>query len=351
VGGRGNLTEQQERQRILQLFEEAIKSGARQSKACEMLDISTRTIKRWADKPDGDQRSSVKKEPANKMSEQEEQQIVSICCSERFRDLSPPEIVAILAEEGVYIASESTMYRVLRKRGLLKHRTESKPGTKSKKPEELKATGPNQVLSWDITYLKTIIKGQFLYLYLFEDIWSRLIVAWEVHAYESGEVASEIMKGLHREQCLQGVHLHSDNGSPMKSATMLATLQKLGVSPSFSRPQVSNDNPYPESLFRTLKYNVGYPKSFETIEEARAWVAKFVQWYNNEHRHSKIKYVTPMQRHTGEDKEILEKRKKTYEEARRRNPHRWSREIRNWDHIDTVYLNPADVQPVLNEAA
>ena len=351
MGGRGNLTEQQERQRILQLFEEAIKSGARQSKACEILDISTRTIKRWADKPDGDQRSSVKKEPANKMSEQEEQQIVSICCSERFRDLSPPEIVAILAEEGVYIASESTMYRVLRKRGLLKHRTESKPGTKSKKPEELKATGPNQVLSWDITYLKTIIKGQFLYLYLFEDIWSRLIVAWEVHAYESGEVASEIMKGLHREQCLQGVHLHSDNGSPMKSATMLATLQKLGVSPSFSRPQVSNDNPYPESLFRTLKYNVGYPKSFETIEEARAWVAKFVQWYNNEHRHSKIKYVTPMQRHTGEDKEILEKRKKTYEEARRRNPHRWSREIRNWDHIDTVYLNPADVQPVLNEAA
>ena len=351
MGGRGNLTEQQERQRILQLFEEAIKSGARQSKACEILDISTRTIKRWADKPDGDQRSSVKKEPANKMSEQEEQQIVSICCSERFRDLSPPEIVAILAEEGVYTASESTMYRVLRKRGLLKHRTESKPGTKSKKPEELKATGPNQVLSWDITYLKTIIKGQFLYLYLFEDIWSRLIVAWEVHAYESGEVASEIMKGLHREQCLQGVHLHSDNGSPMKSATMLATLQKLGVSPSFSRPQVSNDNPYPESLFRTLKYNVGYPKSFETIEEARAWVAKFVQWYNNEHRHSKIKYVTPMQRHTGEDKEILEKRKKTYEEARRRNPHRWSREIRNWDHIDTVYLNPADVQPVLNEAA
>ncbi len=240
---------------------------------------------------------------------------------------------------------------MLRKRGLLKHRTESKPGTKSKKPEELKATGPNQVLSWDITYLKTSIKGQFFYLYLFEDIWSRLIAAWKVHAYESGEVASEIMKKLHREQCLSGVHLHSDNGSPMKSATMLATLQKLGVAPSFSRPQVSNDNPFTESLFRTLKYNVGYPKSFETIEEARAWVAKFVHWYNNEHRHSKIKYVTPMQRHTGEDKEILEKRKKTYEEARRKNPHRWTRGIRNWDHIDTVYLNPADVQPVLSEAA
>ena len=351
MGGRGNLTEVQERQRILQLFEEAVQSGARQSKTCEILDISTRTISRWAENSDGDKRSSTKKEPANKMSAQEEEKIVSICCSERFRNVAPNEIVAILAEEGVYIASESTMYRVLRKRGLLKHRTESRPGTKSKKPEELKTTGPNQVLSWDITYLKTIIKGQFFYLYLFEDVWSRLIAAWEVHAYESGEVASEIMEKLHREQCLHGVHLHSDNGSPMKSATMLATLQKLGVAPSFSRPQVSNDNPFTESLFRTLKYNVGYPKSFETLEEARQWVAKFVHWYNNEHRHSKIKYVTPMQRHRGEDKDILEKRKKTYEEARRRNPNRWSKGIRNWDHIETVYLNPADVQPALSEAA
>lgn len=351
MGGRGSLTEVQERQRILGLFDEALQTGARQSKACEILDISTRTISRWAENPDGDKRIDAKKDPANKMSAQEEEQIVSLCCGERFRNTAPNEIVAILSEEGAYIASESTMYRILRKRGLLKHRTESKPGTKSKKPEELKATGPNQVLSWDITYLKTIIKGQFYYLYLFEDVWSRLIAAWEVHAYESGEVASEIIKKTGREGYLEGAHLHSDNGSPMKSATVLATLQYLGVTPSFSRPQVSNDNPYSESLFRTLKYNVGYPKSFETIEEARIWVAKFVHWYNNEHRHSRIKYVTPMQRHTGEDKEILEKRKKTYEEARKKNPGRWSRGIRNWDHIDTVYLNPADVKPALNEAA
>ena len=351
MGGRGCLTELQERQRILNLFDEAIQSGARKSKAGEMLNLSARTIKRWSDAPDGDNRSSAKKEPSNKLSEHEEKQIVSICCSKRFRNLSPNEIVPILAEEGTYIASESTMYRVLRKQGLLKHRSESKPGTKSKKPEELKTTGPNQVLSWDITYLKTIIKGQFYYLYLFEDIWSRLIAEWEVHSYESGDVASEIIKKLERKQCLRGIHLHSDNGSPMKSATMLATLQNLGVAPSFSRPQVSNDNPYSESLFRTLKYNVGYPKSFETIEEAREWVSKFVNWYNNEHRHSRIKYVTPMQRHTGEDKVILEKRKKTYEAARLKNPNRWSKDIRNWDHIDTVYLNPADVQPAQSEAA
>ena len=312
------MTDGHERSRILELYEEAVQSGVRRSRACEMLNISTRTINRWSKNPEGDKRSSIKKEPTNKMSASEEEQIIRICCSERFRDSTPNEIVAILAEEGEYIASESTMYRVLRKKGLLKHRAESRPGTKSKKPEELKATGPNQVLTWDITYLKTRIKGQFYYLYLFEDIWSRLITAWEVHAYESGEAASEIMKKLHREQCLKGVYLHSDNGGPMKSATMLATLQTLGVAPSFSRPKVSNDNPYSESLFRTLKYNVSYPKSFENIEEARKWVANFVCWYNNEHRHSRIKYVTPMQRHTGEDKELLEKRKRTYEEARRK---------------------------------
>jgi putative transposase len=344
------MTEVQERQRILEIFDEAIQSGARRNKASEMLNLSTRTLKRWTDTSEGDNRSSVKKEPGNKLSEHEEEQIVSICCSDRFRDTAPNEIVAILAEEGVYIASESTMYRALRKTGLLKHRTENKPGKKSKKPKELKAIGPNQVLSWDISYLKTIIKGQFYYLYLFEDVWSRIIAAWEVHSYESGEVASEIINKTGREGYLEGVHLHSDNGSPMKSATMLATLQKLGVAPSFSRPQVSNDNPYSESLFRTLKYNAGYPKSFESIEEAREWVAKFVNWYNNEHRHSSIKYVTPMQRHTGEDKEVLEKRKKTYEEARMKNPDRWSRGIRNWNHIDTVYLNPADGHPVLCEA-
>ena len=341
----------QERQRILELVDEAVHTGARQNKICELLDISSRTISRWAENPEGDKRSSVKKVPGNKMSAQEQAQIVSICCSERFRNVAPNEIVAILAEEGKYIASESTMYRVLRERGLLKHRTESKPGKKSKKPEELKATGPNQVLSWDITYLKTIIKGQFYYLYLFEDVWSRLIAAWEVHVFESGEIAAGIMKKLEKQQCLNGVHLHSDNGSPMKSATMLATLQMLGVAPSFSRPQVSNDNPHPEALFRTLKYNVGYPKCFESIEEARAWVEKFVRWYNNEHRHSRIKYVTPMQRHTGQDKDILEKRKNTYEEARNKNPHRWSRGIRNWEHIATVCLNPADVQPALCAAA
>jgi transposase InsO family protein len=137
------------------------------------------------------------------------------------------------------------------------------------------------------------------------------------------------------------VTLHSDNGSPMKGATMLATLQQLGVIPSFSRPSVSNDNPYSESLFRTLKYRPEYPeKPFAGLVAARDWVQSFVHWYNTEHFHSAIKFITPEQRHAGEDREILEKRKAVYEQAKSRNPNRWSGDIRNWNPVKEVGLNP-----------
>ncbi len=135
--------------------------------------------------------------------------------------------------------------------------------------------------------------------------------------------------------------LHSDNGSPMKGATMLATLQKLGVVPSFSRPSVSDDNPYSESLFRTLKYGPSYPNQpFQSLESAREWLHEFVQWYNQQHRHSAIHFVTPNQRHEGKDHAILEQRKEVYAAARTRNPARWSGAIRNWDRIENVWLNP-----------
>jgi len=135
--------------------------------------------------------------------------------------------------------------------------------------------------------------------------------------------------------------LHADNGGPMKGATMLATPQKLGVVPSFSRPSVSDDNPYSESLFHTLKYTPGYPsKPFESIAAARKWVRRFVQWYNNEHRHSAIRYVTPNERHRGEDAEVLKQREAVYKAARERNPERWSGETRNWSLVTEVWLNP-----------
>ena len=181
-------------------------------------------------------------------------------------------------------------------------------------------------------------------LYMVLDVFSRMIVGWEVHWEESAENASTLIG----KACLsQGVRqdqlaLHSDNGSPMKGATMLATLQKLGVVPSFSRPSVSDDNPYSEALFRTLKFTPAYPrKRFEDLEQARAWVQAFVTWYNTQHRHSGIGFVTPEQRHAGQDKEILRKRKEVYEAAKCSKPGRWkSRQTRNWEHIKEVWLNP-----------
>lgn len=211
------------------------------------------------------------------------------------------------------------------------------------KPEAYKATAPNQIWSWDITFLATTISGLFYRLYLVMDVYSRKIVGWEIHENETAEHASVLI----RKACLsekieeQGLVLHSDNGSPMKGATMLATLQKLVVVPSFSQPSVRNDTPYSESLFRTLKYTPAYPsKLFETLTSARAWVHHFVEWYNKSHRHSGIQFITPAQRHNGEERTILATRRAVYEAAKQRNPERWSRTIRNWSALSEVWLNP-----------
>jgi len=213
--------------------------------------------------------------------------------------------------------------------------------TKRNSLKELKASGSNEVWSWDITYLKTSIKGMFYYLYLFMDIWSRKIVGWNIFEEQNSENARGIIGNLELNIDLKNIHLHSDNGSPMKGATFLSTLQWLGIIPSFSRPSCSNDNPYSESLFKTIKYKISYPKQFNNIDESKRWMEAFVHWYNNEHRHSGIKYVTPEERHSGKDKEILKKRLKTYQEAKKKNPARWINDkIRDWNWIEVEILNP-----------
>lgn len=335
----------QDKATILSLVNEACDAGARQSKACEILGISRRTLQRWQSKPDDaieDQRPNVKKEPANKLSDKEKQNILDICNSAVYGSLPPSQIVPMLADQGIYVASESSFYRTLRENGQQKHRGRQQP-CKRKKPEGFTATKPNQVWTWDITFLPTCVKGRFYYLYMITDIYSRKIVGWEVHERQSDELASQLVRRTCLSEGVSGedIVLHSDNGSPMKGATMLATLQQLGVIPSFSRPSVSNDNPYSEALFKTLKYTPAYPsKPFENIEASRVWVLEFVRWYNNQHRHSGIKFVTPNDRHTGVDKMILENRKKVYQRAKASNPKRWSRGIRNWDMVTEVALNP-----------
>jgi len=333
------MTLKEERNNITACVNKAIEHGARKDQACKIIGLNVRTIQRWQKNPEGDQRPEFKRVSSKALTDEEKNKIVEICNSNEYKEMTPNEIVPILAEKGEYYASESTFYRVLREKGLLAHRSDCKSPNSVKKPDELKATGPNQVWSWDITYLKTYIRGIYYYLYFFMDVWSRIIVDWTVEESEDGEIAAEKIKNICREKGIKMIYLHSDNGGPMKCGTMLATLQGLGVVPSFSRPHVSNDNPFSESLFKTMKYVPSFPKEFKSLEEAIAWVEKFVKWYNEEHHHSAIKYVTPKQRHYGEDIAILLKRKETYIAARNKRPDRWSGDIRNWDRIEEVYLN------------
>ncbi len=288
-----------------------------------------------------DRRKGSHLAPANKLTEEEIEEIVRISTSAEYMDLAPTQIVPSLADKGIYVASESSFYKILRERKLLAHRGKSKKKSHNR-PAPLVAHGPNEIFSWDITYLRSDITGKFYYLYMFMDIYSRKIVGHEVYEAESMELSAQLIEkiceceGIKKDQLV----LHSDNGGAMKGATMLATLQKLGVVPSFSRPRVSDDNPFSEALFKTLKYCPTFPtKHFVSTTEANEWVGKFVYWYNNIHFHSGIKYVTPASRHAMKDDAILENRKRVYEEARNKKPNRWSGKIRNWDKIEKVYLN------------
>lgn len=259
--------------------------------------------------------------------------------------MPPCEIVPALADEGKYIGSESTIYRVLREEKMQNHRGRTQEPGKYSKPTTYCATAPNQVWTWDITYLQGPIKGVFFFLYMIIDLFSRDIVGWEVWAEESAEHASELIRracAAQKRLTTLPLVLHSDNGSPMKGATMLETLYALGITPSNSRPRVSNDNPYSESLFKTLKYRPGYqPKGFCTLEEAREWCSAFVQWYRFEHHHSGIRFLTPAERHEGRSEEILSARHEVYEAAKAAHPERWNgRSTRNWSNITKVYLNP-----------
>jgi putative transposase len=338
------MTSLAQRGQVITLLDEAIGMGARQDRACAAICLSERTLQRWQrDAACGDQRPQRLQAPKNKLSVLERERLVAVANSDEFGHLPPGQIVPRLADRGQYIASESTFNRVLKAHNLLRHRGAERPPQKRVKPRALCAVAPDELFSWDITYLPTLTRGVYFYLYLFMDIFSRKIVGWQVYETESSEQAAEVMRDIcERENIAPGqVVLHSDNGSPMKGATMLATLQALGVMPSFSRPAVSNDNPFSESLFKTMKYRPSYPRrTFESLLAARQWVSLFVQWYNHEHRHSAIRFVTPGERHVGLDVVLLSKRVEVYEAAKARHPERWSGATRNWQPIKAVYLNP-----------
>lgn len=279
---------------------------------------------------------------SHRLSIAEEQQILRYSYSEEFQDKSPAFIVPALADKNIYIASESTFYRVLKKHEAHTHRRKSKRPVKRNLLRPV-ALAPNQVWSWDITYLRGPIRGQFYYLYLIVDIFSRKVIHYRIYTQEAAHHAARVIaeaveiEKVPRDQLI----LHSDNGGPMKGATMISTLQQLGIMPSFSRPSVSDDNPFSESLFKTIKYSPFYPiKPFRDTLECTEWVKYFVNWYNCSHLHSGIKFVSPNARHSGRDRKILEKRHQVYFAAQKRNPLRWKNKLRDWSPVAEVRLNP-----------
>lgn len=393
------MTTPEQRQHIAGLIDQACQSGARLHQACKQIGLACRTLQRWlhpsagadaatnanatanalapesvqqqqepqasveavptparapvlatarsTDWPVGaDRRQAHLRQvvtPHNKLTEPERAALLEAANSDEFKDLPASQIVPRLADQGIYLGSESTLQRLLRSQHQNTHRRASRAPHKRHKPLALKATVVNQVYTWDITYLPTTVKGQYFYLYVFVDIFSRFIVGAQVYEAEGANLAADLLKDICQRHGIakNQVHLHSDNGGPMKGQTMQAMMQDLGVIASRSRPAVSNDNPYSESLFGTLKYRPLMPvKPFDSIDDARKWAIGLVDWYNQEHRHSGIKFVTPEQRHLGQDVQLLQKRDALYVSAREKNPNRWSGKTRNWSHVNEVHLNP-----------
>ncbi|BAP87814.1 integrase catalytic subunit [Burkholderiales bacterium GJ-E10] len=334
---------------IARNVEEAHGAGARLRLACETAGIDLRTLQRWKVQDGlqtGDRRpQAVRPEPAHALSAQEREAVLATANEPRFADMPPARIVPALADEGTYLASESTFCRLLRAQGQNAHRGRSKPPQASRAPSTHIATAPREVWCWDMTYLPAKVAGMWFYLYLIMDLYSRKIIAWEVHDTDDADHAAKVVQ---RAALAEGIAaneqrpvLHGDNGSTLKATTVLAMLHWLGVKPSYSRPRVSDDNAFVESLFRTAKYRPEFPTGgFQDLDAARQWAARFVHWYNNEHRHSGIRYVTPAQRHAGQDVEILAARHDLYLQARSRNPARWSRHTRDWTPAGAVALNP-----------
>ncbi|WP_227788373.1 IS3 family transposase [Pseudomonas aeruginosa] len=339
---RGRMISAPDRRETLQLIEDAVAAGARRAQACAELGLSLRSLQRWQHCPEDRRPSAQRAEPANKLTPQERRRVLEVANQPEFASLPPQQIVARLADQGTWLASESTFYRLLKDAEQQHPRGRSRPPVKRALTTHV-ADGPNQLWCWDITWLPTTVKGRYFYWYMIKDVYSRKLVANEVHESESAEQAAQLLRQacLREQRAGQPLVLHSDNGSAMKGSTMLAAMQNLGVMPSFSRPRVSNDNAYAEALFRTAKYCPLWPeRPFDTLEQARNWVNSFVAWYNHEHRHSALKFVTPAQRHTGQAEELLRKRIELYEAARARHPERWSGNIRNWVLAPIVCLNP-----------
>lgn len=336
----------------MQLVDEARADGARLKSACAELGIGTNTYRRWKAGGEDGRPQAPKRIPPHALTALEKAMILAVCHESDYASLPPTQIVPILLDEyDWFLASESSFYRVLAEHNE-NHRRGTPHSGRVGPPRRHRATGPHQLWCWDVSHLKSTVRGQFFYLYFILDVFSRKIVGGEVFSDENAHNSDIVLrKALLREGCVNNPPVvHSDNGSAMKGGTLPATLEKLGVTPSYSRPRVSNDNAYIESVFGTAKQRPEYPpKGFESLEEAQQWSLAFITWYNDEHRHSGIRYVTPADRHAGRDQDILARRRKVLEQAKQKNPGRWSTGIRDCNPVGAVWLNPEPEEQVVKE--
>lgn len=287
-------------------------------KAAELTGVSRTTANRKPAPP----RDRVAVVPKNKLSAAERAEILAALNSKEFVDLAPMQVYTKLLDRGIYLGSLSTFYRVLEENEQVKERRRLATHPPRTVPE-LVATGPGQVYTWDITKLAGPIKGKYFDCYMMVDIYSRFIVGAHVHATESGALAVEMMTEIF------GIHgipyvVHADRGTSMTSKTVAALLSDLEVTRSHSRPRVSNDNPYSESLFKTLKYGPEFPERFASVHDASAFIGSFVDWYNHHHQHSGIGFHTPANVHFGHAHGVAKERSATLAAARAKHPERFN---------------------------
>jgi putative transposase len=296
--------------------------------ACEALGVSKATYYRHQGKKASASDDTKRPAPPLALSKDEEQQVLDALHEERFWDRNPYHVYATLLDEGTYLCSVRTMYRILAKNNEVRERRRQVSRPNYEKPELL-ATGPNQVWSWDITKLKGPTKWTYFYLYVIIDIFSRYVVGWMVAHREQASLAERLIEDTcHKQNIVPGqLTIHADRGSSMTSKKVAQLLSDLGVTKTHSRPYVSNDNPYSEAQFKTLKYCPAFPGQFGAIQDARAFGRDFFLWYNTEHKHSGLGLLTPDQVHYGQAEEVLEHRSEVLREAFLMNPQRFKGKI------------------------
>lgn len=320
---------------------------ARMRTTCEALGVSRSSLlRRLADPSTTLPAEQRQHRMLRRISETERQAILDVLHSERFVDLAVPQIHAQLLDESRYLCSVSTMYRLLRANAEVKERRSIARHPEYKKPELL-ATGPRQVLSWDITKIRGPHKGVWFSLLVMIDIFSRLVVGWQVVRRANAAIAENFIRVTLRAEGIKpgDAALHSDRGTEMTAQLVCDLLDALGVTRSLSRPQVSDDNPYSEAQFKTLKYRMDFPERFGSLEDAKAFFRGFVAWYNHEHRHSGIAMLTPATVHAGEADAVLDARHRVMLTAYASTPERFiNGEPKRVELPKDVWINKPDLE-------